>query len=91
MKIDWFTFAAQMINFLVLVALLQWLLYGPIVRAMKKREEKIAGRLEQASWKREEAEERSRSTRGNPVNSIRSETNCSMKLDTKLTKNNSGY
>jgi vacuolar-type H+-ATPase subunit H len=58
MKIDWFTFAAQIVNFLVLVALLRWLLYDPIVRAMKKREEKIAGRLEEADRKREEAEEK---------------------------------
>jgi F-type H+-transporting ATPase subunit b len=58
MKIDWFTFAAQIINFLVLVALLRWLLYDPIVRAMKRREEKIADRLEEAARKREEAQEK---------------------------------
>ena len=58
MNIDWFTFAAQLINFLVLVALLRWLLYRPIVRAMKKREEKIASRLEEADQKQEEAEEK---------------------------------
>lgn len=57
MNIDWFTFAAQIINFLVLVALLRWLLYGPIVRAMEKREEKIADRLEEADRKRKEAEQ----------------------------------
>jgi len=56
MNIDWFTFAAQIVNFLVLVALLRWLLYDPIVRAMSRREEKIAGRLEEAERKREEAE-----------------------------------
>lgn len=58
MNIDWFTFAAQIINFLILVALLRWLLYGPIVRAMKRREDKIASRLEEADQKREEAEEK---------------------------------
>jgi len=58
MNIDWFTFTAQIINFLVLVALLRWLLYGPIVRAMKRREEKIASRLEEADAKRKEAEEK---------------------------------
>jgi len=57
MSIDWFTFVAQIVNFLVLVALLRWLLYGPIVRAMKKREWKIASRVEEADQKREEAEE----------------------------------
>jgi len=60
MNIDWFTFAAQIVNFLILVALLRWLLYGPIVRAMNKREEKIAGRLEEADRKRQEAEEKGR-------------------------------
>lgn len=58
MNIDWFTFAAQIINFLVLVALLRWLLYGPIVRAMNEREEKIATRLKEAEQKREEAEQK---------------------------------
>jgi len=58
MRIDWFTFVAQIFNFLVLVALLRWLLYGPIVRAMKEREEKIGSRLEEADQKREQAEEK---------------------------------
>lgn len=58
MDIDWFTFAAQIVNFLVLVALLRWLLYDRIVRAMKRREEKIADRLKQADQKRAEAETR---------------------------------
>lgn len=57
MNIDWFTFIAQIINFLVLVALLRWLLYGPIVRAMRRREERIAGRLEEANQQRKDAEE----------------------------------
>ncbi len=56
MNIDWFTFIAQIFNFLVLVALLWWLLYGPIVRAMSQREEKIANRLAEANQKRDEAE-----------------------------------
>lgn len=60
MTIDWFTFAAQVFNFLILVALLRWLLYGPIVRAMKEREEKIAARLEEADQQREQADERAR-------------------------------
>ncbi|GAB4144558.1 MAG: F0F1 ATP synthase subunit delta [Planctomycetaceae bacterium] len=56
MNIDWFTFTAQIVNFLILVALLRWLLYGPIVRSMKKREEKIASRLQEADQKWNEAE-----------------------------------
>lgn len=58
MNIDWFTFAAQIVNFLVLVALLRWLLYGRILRAMKVREEKIANRLKEAERKHSEAEEK---------------------------------
>lgn len=58
MKIDWFTFTAQIVNFLVLVALLRWLLYARIVNAMKKREERIAGRLEEADRVRTEAEDK---------------------------------
>lgn len=58
MDIDWFTFTAQIVNFLVLVLLLRWLLYGRIVDAMKKREEKIANRLKEADRKRTDAEEK---------------------------------
>jgi F-type H+-transporting ATPase subunit b len=58
MNIDWFTFTAQIINFLLLVVLLRWLLYRPIVRAMNQREEKIANRLEEADQKCEEAEQK---------------------------------
>ena len=48
MTIDWFTFIAQIVNFLILVGLLRWLLYAPIVRAMTQREQKIADRLNSA-------------------------------------------
>ncbi|NVM23806.1 MAG: F0F1 ATP synthase subunit B [Desulfobacterales bacterium] len=57
MLIDWFTVVAQVINFLILVWLLKRFLYGPIMRAMDKREEKIASRLEKAENKRREAEQ----------------------------------
>jgi len=49
MNIDWFTFTAQIVNFLVLVVLLKRFLYGPIIAAMQQREEAISARLEQAS------------------------------------------
>lgn len=49
MLIDWFTVAAQGINFLILLLLLKKFLYGPITRAMAAREEKIAGRLAHAA------------------------------------------
>lgn len=57
MLIDWFTVGAQIVNFLVLVYLLKRFLYGPIINAMEKREEKIANRLKEADQKRAEAEE----------------------------------
>lgn len=56
MNIDWFTFVAQIVNFLVLVALLRWFLYGPIVRAMQQREQKIAAEVLQAEQSQQEAE-----------------------------------
>ena len=57
MLIDWFTVIAQIINFLVLVYLLKRFLYGPIIKAMDKRQEKIALRLKGARKKKEEAEQ----------------------------------
>ena len=59
MLIDWPTVAAQIVNFLILLALLKWLLFDRVVRAMDEREKKIAKRLEDAQQKREEAERRS--------------------------------
>jgi F-type H+-transporting ATPase subunit b len=56
MDIDWFTFGAQVVNFLLLMALLRWLLYDPIVEAMAAREERIASRLAEAKAKEEAAE-----------------------------------
>ena len=54
--IDWFTVSAQIINFLILVFLLKKFLYGPIIRAMDKREQTIAGRLNEAEQKRTAAQ-----------------------------------
>ncbi len=56
MLIDWFTVAAQIINFLILVFLLKRFLYGRIIKAMDKREEKIASRIKEAESKHREAE-----------------------------------
>jgi F-type H+-transporting ATPase subunit b len=58
MTIDWFTVAAQIVNFLILVALLKHFLYGPIVRAMDKREETIKERLQEAEEKRKQADKK---------------------------------
>jgi F-type H+-transporting ATPase subunit b len=55
--INWFTVAAQIVNFLILVALLKRFLYGPIVAAMATREGNIAAQLTEAQQKREAAEQ----------------------------------
>ena len=59
MHIDWFTFFAQIVNFLVLVALLKRFLYRPITAAMARREELIAARLAEAGEREEDADRRS--------------------------------
>ncbi|MDO9565720.1 MAG: hypothetical protein Q7J15_03140 [Candidatus Desulfaltia sp.] len=59
MLINWFTVITQIINFLVLVYLLKRFLYGPIIKAMDKRQEKIDLNLEEARKKNEEAEQES--------------------------------
>lgn len=57
MQIDWLTVAAQIVNFLVLVWLLQRFLYRPISAAMRRREERIEERLAEAETARREAGE----------------------------------
>lgn len=56
MQIDWFTFIAQIINFLILLVLLRKFLYGPVLNVMKKREDLVASKLEEARLKLMEAE-----------------------------------
>jgi F-type H+-transporting ATPase subunit b len=58
MLIDWFTVGAQIVNFLILMALLKYFLYDRITGAMDAREEKINSRLEEADRKEKEAQER---------------------------------
>jgi F-type H+-transporting ATPase subunit b len=55
--IDWFTVIAQIVNFLVLVALLKHFLYDRIIGVMEEREEKIKARLDDAEEKKEEAQQ----------------------------------
>jgi F-type H+-transporting ATPase subunit b len=55
-QIDWLTVVAQIVNFLVLVWLLQRFLYRPITSAMARREERIETRLSEAKAAREEVE-----------------------------------
>jgi F-type H+-transporting ATPase subunit b len=56
MLIDWFTVVAQVINFVILVWLLQRFLYKPIVNAMRTREERIASQLRDAEKQKAEAD-----------------------------------
>ncbi|MBU0965931.1 MAG: F0F1 ATP synthase subunit delta [Proteobacteria bacterium] len=56
MGIDWFTFCAQIINFLILVWLLKKVLYQPVLNAMAEREAKIAARLNDAAEQAAQAE-----------------------------------
>lgn len=58
MQIDWFTFIAQVVNFLILIVLLQRFLYKPVVKAMDEREQKVASELEEARLKKIEAEQK---------------------------------
>ncbi|NTV26264.1 MAG: F0F1 ATP synthase subunit B [Chlorobiaceae bacterium] len=55
MLIDWFTVAAQLVNFLILVWLLRRFLYQPVLKAIEERERKIAGELEHAATAEQEA------------------------------------
>lgn len=58
MLIDWPTVIFQIINFLILIALLKRFLYGPILKAMDDRELQVAARLAQAAKTEKEASER---------------------------------
>lgn len=60
MQIDWLTVAAQIVNFLALVWLLQRFLYRPITDAMARREARIETRLAEAKAAREDAEAEAR-------------------------------
>ena len=55
--IDWFTVAAQIVNFLILVALLKYFLYGRIVDAMDRREQSIAQRWNLAEQREAELQQ----------------------------------
>ena len=63
MEIDWFTVGAQVVNFLVLVALLKKFLYGPIVRVMDERQARVAHRLEEAEAREERAKKEAEALR----------------------------
>jgi F-type H+-transporting ATPase subunit b len=54
--IDWITVSAQIVNFLILVWLLKRFLYQPVIRAMDRREQRIAERLEEARQREQQAQ-----------------------------------
>ena len=56
MLINWFTVIAQIINFLILVFLLQRFLYKPIMQTIKKRQTMIDARWEEAEIAQQEAQ-----------------------------------
>ncbi len=55
MLIDWFTVAAQVLNFLILVWLMKRFLYRPVLDAIDAREQRIARELADAAAKQTEA------------------------------------
>ncbi len=56
MSVNWFTVAAQIVNFLILVWLLKKFLYKPVLTAMSKRQQKVQDELKQAAKLAETAE-----------------------------------
>ncbi len=57
MTFDWFTFFAQIINFLILLFLLRRFLYGPITKIMTERQAGIIAQIEDAKKREADAEE----------------------------------
>lgn len=55
MLIDWFTVAAQLLNFIILIWLMKRFLYKPILDAIDAREKKIAAQLADAEAKKADA------------------------------------
>jgi F-type H+-transporting ATPase subunit b len=56
MLIDWFTVLAQMLNFLILVGLMQRYLFKPILTALDEREKQVAAGLDEAAARKTESE-----------------------------------
>ncbi|MDT3679299.1 MAG: F0F1 ATP synthase subunit delta [Burkholderiaceae bacterium] len=55
MTVDWFTLAAQLVNFALLLILLRVFLYGPLLRVMDEREKRTAAPLYEARRLADEA------------------------------------
>ena len=58
MLIDWFTVAAQVVNFLILLALLKYFLFDRVTQVMEKRKRLIVDRFDEAEEKEEAAEDK---------------------------------
>ena len=56
MQINWFEVFAQILNFFILLFLLNKFLFKPVMAAMEKREEEIANTVKNAEVKLAEAE-----------------------------------
>jgi F-type H+-transporting ATPase subunit b len=63
MGIDWFTFVAQILNFVILLFLLKRFLYRPVLDAIARREQGIRDQLDDARRKEEKAEAEGRALR----------------------------
>lgn len=88
MAIDWVTTLAQIINFLILVALLRIFLFRPIVKAMDGREAKIAARLAEAEEKNNQAEQEKELYRAKnlELENMRNEKLTQLKMETESLK-----
>ena len=73
MQIDWLTVAAQIVNFLVLIWLLQRFLYRPITNAMARREARIEERLSDAKDPPQGGGGRGRKTCASSARSLRTQ------------------
>jgi F-type H+-transporting ATPase subunit b len=58
MQIDWFTLIAQIVNLLILLALLKWLLFDRVVNAMEERQKRISSRFDEAEQTQQAAQEK---------------------------------
>ncbi len=58
MLIDWFTVAAQVVNFLILLALLKYFLFDRVTQVMERRARLIEDRFDEAEEKEGDAEDK---------------------------------
>lgn len=56
MAFDWFTFIAQIVNFILLLVLLRVFLYRPVLNIMDDREQRLTGKWAEADETRQKAE-----------------------------------